>query len=215
MNRMAAALAAASFACAMGLGAAIAGPSETAYDLTFRVGTLNGFEAGDRLEYESVVVLPEGGESDGSVVSVAVEGDSVAALEEHQDGADSLRRLAEFDADVGNPLAMFFLERTIRSVAEQTGGSEFYLRNRIKDALREPEGVRDVEVEWRGQSIAGTEIVLAPFVGDPNLQQLGPFGDLRIRLVVGEDVPGWYHTLSADAGEGAFESVLSLAEVVR
>ena len=206
MNRTAVALAAAltvSAACAS---------AETAFEMAFRKGTLDSFEAGDRLEYASTVVTPAEGEAaEASTVSVEVGDDGSAALELHRDGA--LQVLGSFDAGVGNPLAMYFLERTIRSLSEGTGGSGFYLRNRIKDALRAPEDVRKVRVDWQGRTLSATEIVLAPFTGDPNLDRMGPYGDLEIRLVVGEGVPGWYHSLRADAGEGAFASSLTLSEV--
>lgn len=207
MNRMVVPLAAALVALS---GAASA---ETAFDLAFRTGTLDGFEVGDRLDYASVVTLPAVEAAGDSTVSVEVEDGGMAALEELPEGDETARRLGQFDAGVGNPLGMYFLERTIRSVAEQTGGSNFYLRNRIKDALREPAEMRPVAVDWQGQSVAATEIVLAPFDDDPNLAQLGAFGDLRIRIVVGEDVPGWYLTLRAEAGGGSFASALSLTEV--
>ena len=190
--------------------APVASFAETAFELAFRDGTLDAFEDGDRLDYASAVALPSGDE-DGSTVSVALDGNGTAALELHRDGASRL--LGRFDADVGNPLAMYFLERTIRSVSDATGGSDFYLRNRVKDALRAPESVREVQVDWNGRPVGATEIVLAPFVGDPNLGKLGAYGDLRIRLTVGEDVPGWYHSLRAEAGEGAFASTLLLTEV--
>ena len=208
MNRMAAALAAASFALAT------AASAETAFDLAFRSGTLDAFDAGDRLDYVSAVTMPAGAADNDATVSVALEEGGVAALAERPQGSEAVRHLGDFDAGVGNPLAMYFLERTIRSVSERTGGSAFYLRNRIKDALRAPAEVRDVEVDWHGKPVDATEIVLTPFAGDPNLDRLGTFGDLRIRLVVGEDVPGWYHTLAAESGDGAFASVLSLAEVL-
>lgn len=207
MNRMAAALAAASLALATGAFA------DTAFELAFREGSLDQFETGDRLDYASAETLPAGGEIDGSTVSVELQAGDVAALDERPDGGDAARRLGKFDASVGNPLGMYFLERTVRSLSEQTGGSDFYLRNRIKDALREPEEMRAVEVDWHGQPVEATEIVLAPFDGDPNLARLGALGDLRIRLVVGEDIPGWYHTLRAEAGNGAFALALTLAEV--
>jgi hypothetical protein len=208
MNRMAAALAAASLSLVTAVSA------ETAFDLAFRTGTLAGFDAGDRLDYRSDVTLPEGGGAGSSTVSVELEEGGVAAMGEVPQDGDVARHLGQFDAGVGNPLGMFFLERTIRNVSEQTGGSPFYLRNRIKDALRAPEEMREVVVDWRGQQVDATEIVLAPFDGDPNRDALGAFGDLRIRMVVGEEVPGWYHTLRAEAGGGAFNLVLSLAEVV-
>lgn len=194
------------------LAFATAASAETAFELAFRNGTLDAFEAGDRLDYESVVTMPAGGEADDKTVSVALEDGGVATLQERTE--EAARALGQFNAGVGNPLCMYFLERTIRSVAEETGGSPFYLRNRIKDALHDPLEVREVEVDWLGRTVAGTEIVLAPFANDPNVDRLGDFADLRISLVVGEDIPGWYRHLSAEAGEGAYASVLSLAEVV-
>ncbi len=191
------------------LGSAAA-MAETAFEMTFRSGTLDAFDAGDELRYQSIVSGTRGDEEVRAMVAVRLSEDGVAALEQSEAG-DTERPLGRFDASVGNPVAMFFLERTIRTIAEATGGSGFYLRNRIKDALRAPEQVQTVEVDWNGERIEATEVVLAPFDLDPNRARLGRFGDLRIRLVMGEDVPGWYYALRADA-EG-FGSTLSLAEV--
>jgi len=57
-----------------------------------------------------------------------------------------LRSQTSFPADVGNPLVMAFLEYTLRSMAQSTGGSPFYLRNRIKDSLRSGGTVENVTV---------------------------------------------------------------------
>lgn len=187
--------------------------AESAFEMAFRKGTLDRFQAGDRLDYSSAVSgSGKDAAIDAATVSVALHDDGSAALELRRDGGSQV--LGLFDADVGNPLAMYFLERTIRSVSEATGGSDFYLRNRIKDALRAPQDVREVQVDWQGQTVGATEIVLSPFVGDPNLDKLSLYGDLEIRLIVAEGVPGWYHTLQAEAGDGAYASTLTLAEVV-
>lgn len=208
MNRTAAALAAALVSIALPASA------ESAFEMAFRNGTLDAFHAGDRLDYASTVSTPADGAGEGtSTIIVGLGDDGSATLEQLRDGTS--RPLGRFDADVGNPLAMYFLERTIRSVSDGTGGSDFYLRNRIKDSLRAPEEVRQVEVDWQGERIDATEIVLAPFEGDPNVDRLGPYADLEIRLVVGEGIPGWYHTLRAEAGEGAFASALTLSQVAR
>ena len=34
-----------------------------------------------------------------------------------------------------NPLLLYFLETTVRAMAEATGGSPYYIRNRIREAL--------------------------------------------------------------------------------
>ena len=36
---------------------------------------------------------------------------------------------------VANPVLLYFLETTVRAMAEATGGSPFYIRNRIREAL--------------------------------------------------------------------------------
>ena len=40
-----------------------------------------------------------------------------------------------FPAGVANPLLLYFLETTVRAMAEATGGSPYYIRNRIREAL--------------------------------------------------------------------------------
>lgn len=195
------------------IGLATGVSAQTVFELAFRTGTLDTLKAGDRLDYSSIVTLPAGGGTGDSTVSVALREGRVAALEEQEIGGDAPRGLGRFKASVGNPLGMYFLERTVRSVSEQTGGSPFYLRNRFKDALRATDGTREVEVMWNGHPIPATEIVMAPFEDDPNRARLGAFADLQVRLIVAEAVPGWYHKLSAQAGNGAYASSLSLSEV--
>ena len=36
---------------------------------------------------------------------------------------------------VEHPILLFFLENVVRSMATQTGGSPYYIRNRIRDSL--------------------------------------------------------------------------------
>jgi hypothetical protein len=125
--------------------------------------------------------------------------------------------VAGFDAGVGNPMAMFFLERLVRDLAQATGGSTFYIRNRIKESLLAPEGIASVQVSWAGESHAAQEVVLAPFVGDENAARLGPFAALRVVFDVSEAVPGWYHSMRAEtpereSGGRYFTSTLTLSE---
>lgn len=206
------------------LGAQEAGPR--AFDLVFRTGTLDGLPEGTELRYvggDAPDSAPENALGPGwrsLVVGLAPGGRAV--VEGVEDEAAPPRVVGSFDAGIGNPLAMVFLETTVSAVAEATGGSPFYVRNRIRDALAGPGQVAEATTEWRGAEVEATEIVLLPFAADAHRAELGAFADLEIRVVVSEAVPGWYRSISAEApapgasgtspGGAAYASSLSLAE---
>ncbi len=196
--------------------AALAGAAsaESAYDLLFRTGTLAGLDAGDRLEYAAVAPAVAGKAGDATFGLALREGGRVTL--ERAEGESPPQVLAEFDATTGNPMAMFFLETTTRRVAEATGGSPFYIRNRIKDAVFGEGDASPVAVTWNGHEIAATEVRLAPFEGDPHRSELGPFADLEITVVMSEEVPGWYLAMRAETPDDpALGARIELSEVTR
>jgi hypothetical protein len=197
----------------------VAGTAHEGYDLIFRTGTLAAFAPGDALHYQSETVneaTPP--ETQGAqAYELRIEEGGTAQLMHVLDAGQ--QPVAGFDASVGNPMAMFFLERLVRDLSQATGGSTFYIRNRIKESLLAPVGIAPVEVSWAGESHAAQEVVLAPFVGDENAARLGPFSELRVVFDVSEAVPGWYHSMRAetperDTGGRYFTSTLTLREAV-
>ncbi len=107
-------------------------------------------------------------------------------LEVHEAGATSAscgwsRRatarpqpVGTFPTGVANPLLLYFLETTVRATAEATGGSPYYIRNRIREAL--------VAADLGAGEGAAREVTLTPFAGDPNRAKMGAFADLTLRL---------------------------------
>lgn len=195
-----------------------AGPlhAETAFDLIFRSGTLDGLPQGTELRYDAEG--PAGEEEDWRQVVVDLAPGDEARVERWAEGADGPTQvLGSFKASIGNPVVMLFLERSVRAISEQTGGSPFYIRNRMRDALGGTGEVEAVEVPWDGGTVPATAVVLEPFADDPHRGELGGFADLVLRVVVSEAVPGWYHSMSVEApaggtGEG-YAASLALAEV--
>lgn len=84
------------------------------------------------------------------------------------------RVVAEFPIANSNPILLFFLENIVRTVSSQTGGSPFYIRNRIREAL--------VTAQAGEQKASYTEVVLRPFAEDQNAARLGAFANLTITL---------------------------------
>lgn len=105
------------------------------------------------------------------------------------------REVGAFAPDSAHPAVMFFLESTVRHMAEATGGSPFYIRNRIRDALAQ----------------APLDAPVMPFSGDPNRAQMGQFAGLTLTFQTeGAEVL----QLSADtaAGTGDYHESLTLVE---
>ena len=88
------------------------------------------------------------------------------------------RKIGPFPISGGDPSLTFFLESVARDMAALTGGSPFYIRNRLKDAL------------FRGGEV-GTEngrkvAIFRPFADDPNRDRMFGFDSLTLRFVLDE-----------------------------
>lgn len=190
---------------------------EETYDLLFRTGTLDAITA--PLSYERVVrnsARPEQEARDSGRIELGFEqaegSPRAAVLSFWQDARH--RGLGSFPASVGNPMIMYFIETVVRDMAETAGGSAFYIRNRVKEALVEPAGREDLTVVLDGRAVPAVAVTLHPFEGDPNSDRMAGFGDLALRVVMSEAAPGWYLGLSAEApGVYRSEIVLSGAEL--
>ncbi|WP_210530480.1 hypothetical protein [Rubellimicrobium arenae] len=182
--------------------------AESAFDLVFRTGTLDGLSQGTRLTYEGEGPAEAPPGEDWREIVVGLQPDGSAMVEGRREGGgDAAQPLGRFNAATGNPIAMLFLEQTVRRIAEATGGSPFYIRNRIRDSLAGTGRIEDVTVDWDGGPIPATEVVLLPFAEDAHRAELGPFADLEIHVVVSESVPGWYHSIRTESGAAGAEPV--------
>ena len=103
---------------------------------------------------------------------------------------DTMTPVGSFPVGVANPILLYFLENTVRVMAEGTGGSPYYIRNRIREAL--------VASDLGAADGKDREVVLTPFAADPNRPRMGEFGELRIRLRFDPDAPARILELSAD-----------------
>lgn len=164
-------------------------------DIFFREGTLDGVDSETTLLYRreaESVLLPRLEERSTGLLALSLQSDRANARLELRQG-DKSRGLGVFPAGAGNPMIMFFLESVVRDMARATGGSPFYIRNRVKEALLLP-------ADPRGSDTPGIRTVnVRPFEGDQNLDRMRGFGDLILSATVSEDTPGWFIKLVAEA----------------
>lgn len=180
--------------------------ADRATDLVFSDGVLSNIPQDKTVTYEHLRIGPEGSEfnsiADGrvslAIVPSEIGGDEVV-LEMLVGG--QLRNRTPFPADAGNPIVMAFLESSLRSMAQITGGSPFYLRNRIKESLRSGGQVEPVEITIDGASVDAMKITFMPFLNDKNAARMGDFAKLELVFVVSENVPGGFILFSANTPE--------------
>lgn len=200
----------------LGLSAPPAGAAET-YQLLFREGVLSGVGAGETLSYlarRSGRSAPEPAQAAVQAAGQAAGQDmapppaelqldlSVAPGDEVILTAvqgDTRQRAGAFPGSVGNPLIMYFLETVLRDMANQAGGSPFYIRNRIKESLLREAEIRPLALPFGGATVAAQEVTLHPFAEDAARDRMSGFADLTLVAVVSDEVPGWYYSLTATA----------------
>ena len=189
-------------AALMALSGAAAAEEEAAYDLLFRDGTLDEIDRSSALVYQRQVInalRPDAADRDTGDIALSFrDADKpLAHLRFNKD--EKHRNLGVFPASVGNPIIMYFYETVVRDMAESAGGSPFYIRNRVKDALVSLSEVEPGEASVDGEVLQTKVVRLQPFANDPNRAQMQGFGDLELRVTMSEDVPGWYVSLIAEA----------------
>ncbi len=210
--------AATSLAAALPAVAEMTGGQQT-YDLLFRSGTLDGLPRDAALIYDRHVTnsyVPAAEERDSGRVELEFGGgEPERATLMFRNDQNKHRSLGAFPASVGNPIIMFFVETVVRDMAESAGGSPFYIRNRVKEALIQPAEITGEAVPFDGRDVAARAVTLRPFADDPNAPAMQGFGDLEITVTMSDEIPGWYQKLEAvvpgEDGAPRYASTLSLA----
>lgn len=102
--------------------------------------------------------------------------DGKPVLELTEETARITRKIGPFPVSGGDPALTFFLETTARDMAALTGGSPFYIRNRLKDAL-----FRGGQIQTEG---AARVAVFTPFKEDKNSDRMMGFQALELRFTL-------------------------------
>ena len=171
------------------------------YDLLFRTGTLDGIPKETVLIYDrsvSATASEEIAARESGTVRLSFAPDNMAILTFLQGVRH--RTIGSFPANVGNPMILYFVESVVRDMAALTGGSPFYIRNRIKAALERQIPVREDIVATSDGPQEGTSVTLHPFAEDPNRGKMMGFEALALSVRMSDDIPGWYYELRAETG---------------
>lgn len=96
----------------------------------------------------------------------------------------------------GNPVIVALLEQDVTEMQKILGGSPFYFRNRLRQAMSEPTPAEPTRIEYGGKTVDGWKVTLKPFGDDmKNRGKLKEFAERTYELTFSEAVPGGLYAL--------------------
>lgn len=199
-----------------GTGAASAGEAQ---DRLFALQALRGVETGQTLVYDfsrggayPAEKLPKIEDGEARLSLQAGEGQARTAVALLRDDNKLISNFDPFPGEAGNPMFMVFMEETVASMAKITGGSIFYIRNRMREALGAQNSIEEMTVAYGGHDVPARKLTFQPFLTDKNAAKMGQaFVDLSVTFVMSDDVPGEF--LAMEAVTGPVEGGVPLMDV--
>ena len=212
---------------ALVLALALGGAAEAgeAQDRLFALGALGDVATGTTLVYD----FTRTGDYPEDKLGKIAHGEARLSVEAGGEGGartavallrDDEKQIAHFDpfpGDAGNPMFMVFMEETVATMAKLTGGSAFYIRNRMREALGAQDAVSAGEVDFAGRTVPARTLTFQPFLHDKNAAKMGPaFQAMTITFVMSDEIPGAFARMEAvaaapaGAGEAAGAPLLDL-----
>ena len=190
---------------ALALADAAAGAEETpplspAQIALFETDHLHGISHAERLEYRFEHAGAAAGEPYSDAVNLDVRPRSDGAKDVWVEFLTGKRRMPfpPLSAFHGNPVLMYFLERDVVTMHDQTGGTATYFRNSIRRAFVDRAEMRQTEVTQDGKKAPATEITLTPFRGDTRIAVFPGLNEKRYRFVLSDAVPGGVYEIAAE-----------------
>jgi hypothetical protein len=120
--------------------------------------------------------------------------------------------LPDVDAAEANPAVLYFLERDIREMSRITKGQSNYFRKRIRMAVYQGAQIRELTVPYAGRQVAARQIVVAPYVDDPNRPRFEQLAAKRYLFTLSDAVPGGVYALTAYVAGATVEAPPLIAE---
>lgn len=94
---------------------------------------------------------------------------------------------------VGNPLLLWYLDRSVNSYKGLAGGSLTYVKSRFMDALQKDEVLSEpVKIDVDGKSVEAVRLTVTPYAKDPNVRLMRGYENSRFIFVVSDAVPGYF-----------------------
>jgi len=122
--------------------------------------------------------------------------------------------LPEVEQALTNPVILHFLESDVRAMHRRLGGQENYFRRRIRLALADHAQLKNVNFSYAGKAVEGTQVVVQPYVDDPQQERFQGMAGKSYVFTLSEQVPGGLYELRTRVDDPAGGSVPLLEEIL-
>jgi hypothetical protein len=89
-----------------------------------------------------------------------------------------------------NPVILYFLEHDIAEMEQLTGGQRRYFQRRVRLALAASPAITPVVRDAQGKKVSARQIVIQPYLDDPNSARFAQYIAKRYTFVMSDAVPG-------------------------
>lgn len=119
----------------------------------------------------------------------------------------------------GNPVIVAVMEQDVKDMQKALGGSPFYFRNRLREALSAQQPAEPTKIEFGGKTVDAWKVSFKPFENDEqNKGKLREYAGRSYELTFSDAVPGGLYALKAvtpkaDGGELVSEELVVKADV--
>jgi hypothetical protein len=97
-----------------------------------------------------------------------------------------------------NPVIVYFLERDIAEMERLTGGQRRYFQQRLRLALAAGPKIETVTSQIGGKSVKAQQIVVQPYLNDPNADRFAQYTGKRYTFQIADTVPGQVALIRTD-----------------
>lgn len=113
----------------------------------------------------------------------------------------------------GNPVLLAFLEREVREMNRLTKGSQNHFRKRMRMAVYEGATLRQLTLNFRGKPVAVQEVLIKPFLEDPNRPKYENLAVKEYRFLMSDAVPGGLYGISTRVAGAEGAAPLQVEEI--
>jgi len=96
----------------------------------------------------------------------------------------------------GNPLLLWYLDRSVSNYKGLAGGGLTYVKGRFMDALRSATA-EATKIDVAGKSVDAFRVTLTPYANDPNAGRMMGYENSRFVIVYSDAVPGYFVEMSS------------------
>lgn len=221
-RRCAPIVAAAAFVAALGSAAAVAAAPATV-DLVFYAPHFAKLQNGSTITYKFVRKAedPKLEPSFEDVVNVKIgpQGNENSVTVDLFSGNRAIK-LPNM-SKTGNPVIVALLEQDVKEMNKALGGSPFYFRNRLREAVSADTPAEPVKFQFEGKTVDGWKVTVKPFSNDgDNKSRLKEYAERSYELTFSDAVPGGLYALKtvtpkSDGGALLTEELTVAAETAQ